>query len=63
MEPSTVGRGPRAAPVAVRRWASDPRTALITFVMALLAAAATGSTVATVLVMGGLAGFSLSGSP
>lgn len=42
---------------------TDPRTALIALAVALLAAVALRSPVAVALAMGGIAGFSLSGSP
>jgi len=42
---------------------TDPRTALIALALALLAAVALRGPVAVALAMGGIAGFSLSGSP
>lgn len=46
-----------------RRWSTDPRTGVATLALALAAAMASGDAVLTALMMGGLAGFSLSGSP
>jgi hypothetical protein len=46
-----------------RRWLTDPRTTLMVLVLALAIAVTTGNGVVAGLAIGGLAGFSLSGSP
>jgi len=46
-----------------RRWLTDPRTSLALLALVLVAALAAGNIVVAALAIGGLAGFSLSGSP
>lgn len=52
-----------AAGAVRRRPITDPRVALAGLALVMIAAVALRSTVATALAMGGLAGYSLSGSP
>lgn len=61
-----MGAGSRmtwAAGAVRRRPITDPTVALAGIALVMIAAIALRSTVATALSMGGLAGFSLSGSP
>jgi hypothetical protein len=46
-----------------RRWLTDPRTSLAALALGLVAALAAGNVAVAGLAIGGLAGFSLSGSP
>lgn len=46
-----------------RRWATDPRATVAALTLVLVAAAALGNVALVALAIGGLAGFSLSGSP
>ena len=46
-----------------RRWLTDPRVTLVVLVLVLVAAVAARDVVVAGLAIGGLAGFSLSGSP
>jgi hypothetical protein len=46
-----------------RRWLTDPHTSLAALALVLVAALAAGNIIVTGLAIGGLAGFSLSGSP
>jgi hypothetical protein len=46
-----------------RRWLTDPRATLVVLTLALAAAIAARNVVVAALAIGGLAGFSLSGSP
>jgi len=46
-----------------RRWVTDPRASLVSLAIVLVAAVALHNAVLVGLAMGGLAGFSLSGSP
>jgi hypothetical protein len=54
---------PAEASALERRWITDPRTTLAGLVGVLAAAIVLRNAVLVGLVMGGLAGFSLSGSP
>jgi hypothetical protein len=46
-----------------RRWLTDPRASLVSLAVVLVAAVALRNAIVVALAMGGLAGFSLSGSP
>lgn len=46
-----------------RRWVTDPRTSVVALAIVLVAAVALRNAIVVGLAMGGLAGFSLSGSP
>lgn len=52
-----------AAGAVWRHPVTDPRAGLIGLALVMVAGIAAGSTITTCLAMGGLAGFSLSGSP
>jgi hypothetical protein len=54
---------PREAHALERRWITDPRATLIALAIVLVAALVVRNAIVVGLAMGGLAGFSLSGSP